>query len=68
MTTRLEISDECVRCGFCAEACPRGAVKEDGETFVIESAECDLCGTDPRGGACALACPVEAVYARRVEG
>lgn len=65
--TRVDISDECVRCGLCADACPRGAVKEEGEAFVIEIAGCDLCRNDSRGRACALVCPVEAVYARRVE-
>ena len=67
MTTMVEISDECVRCGLCAEACPRGAVKENGGGIVIEGAVCDLCEGRPEGKACALVCPVEAVYTRREE-
>ena len=65
MKMRVEISDECVRCGFCVDACPRGAVKRSGGEFVIEGSLCDGCRGRPEGKSCALECPVEAVYTRR---
>ena len=65
MKMRVEISDECVRCGLCVDACPRGAVKSSGEEFVIDGSLCDQCCERPEGKACALECPVEALYTRR---
>ena len=48
------ISDECVSCGACVEACPDGAISEGDGKYVIDADACLDCG------ACAGACPVGA--------
>ncbi|MHB8172280.1 MAG: DUF362 domain-containing protein [Thermincolia bacterium] len=48
-----KISEECVACGTCLDACPVEAIKE-GDIYVISDA-CSDCGS------CAEACPVGAI-------
>ena len=48
------ISDECIGCGACAEACPVNAIAEGDGKYEINADECIECG------ACAEACPVDA--------
>ena len=48
------ISEECIACGACADACPVSAIKEGDGKFEIDADTCISCG------ACAGVCPVGA--------
>lgn len=48
------ITDECVACGTCMDACPNEAISE-GDIYVIDQDKCAECG------ACVDACPTGAI-------
>ena len=50
----FKITDECIACGACAEACPVNAISEGDGKYVIDADACISCGS------CAGACPVGA--------
>jgi ferredoxin len=47
--------ERCAGCGFCAEACPRGAIQVIGGRARIDPVRCTDCGV------CARVCPREAI-------
>lgn len=48
------ITDECLACGSCLDACPSDAISE-GDVYVIDPDKCAECG------ACVDACPTGAI-------
>ena len=49
------ITDDCLACGACAEACPVEAISEGDGKFEIDPDKCIDCGS------CAATCPAEAI-------
>ena len=50
-----KITDACVSCGACADACPAGAIAEGDGKYEIDADTCLECGS------CAATCPNEAI-------
>ncbi|MBR4079197.1 MAG: 4Fe-4S binding protein [Christensenellaceae bacterium] len=48
------ISDDCIACGSCSDACPLDAIIE-GDVYKIDEKICADCG------ACAEECPMDAI-------
>lgn len=49
------VTESCIGCGTCTDACPNGCITLDGDKAAITQADCLQCGS------CADACPVGAI-------
>ena len=56
-TMAYQITDACVACGLCKDACPVEAISEGSPTYTIDPDACIDCGN------CAGECPNEAIIA-----
>ncbi|ACB85015.1 DUF362 domain-containing protein [Natranaerobius thermophilus] len=53
-TVAFRITEECIACGSCLDACPVDAIKEGEEIFSITE-DCTECGS------CVDECPTDAI-------
>lgn len=56
-TMAYKITESCVACGLCKDACPTEAISEGDPIYTIDPDKCVDCG------ACAGECPNEAIVA-----
>lgn len=54
----MTINEECINCGACEPVCPREAITEGDDIYVIDAELCTEC-EDEGEQQCVLACPVE---------
>jgi Fe-S-cluster-containing hydrogenase component 2 len=55
------IVDSCVACEACALACPRDAVRGDGQRYWIEAQACDECHGRVDMPLCLQVCPADCI-------
>ncbi len=56
----MKITAECINCGACEPACPRQAIAEGSDVYVIDAAKCTEC-VEEGEHQCILACPVDCI-------
>jgi ferredoxin len=56
------ITEECIVCGVCQAECPEEAIRDGGDSYLIDPDRCSDCG------ACAEVCPVGACVPEQPSG
>ncbi len=56
----MKINDECINCGACEPECPREAISEGEERYVIDEKKCTEC-VEEGGSKCVPVCPVDCI-------
>jgi len=56
----MTITEECINCSACVEECPRGAISEGDDIFVIDAGVCTECEEEGEQ-ACVKVCPVDCI-------
>ena len=57
----MKITEECINCGACEPECPREAIAEGEDRFVIDAAKCTECAEEEGGSKCVPVCPVDCI-------
>ena len=56
----MTINEECINCGACEPVCPRDAITEGDDIYVIDAEKCTECeGEDEKH--CIESCPVDCI-------
>jgi ferredoxin len=56
-----KITEDCTNCGACVAECPKEAIAEGDDTYMIDSAKCDECASTGGKSACLEVCPTECI-------
>jgi ferredoxin len=59
----LKITEECIACSACLDACPREAIHEGEPYFTIDPENCTEC-EEEGGSKCIPTCPVDCIVPR----
>lgn len=62
----MKITEDCTNCAACEPECPREAITEGDEIFVIDAAKCTEC-VDDGGPQCVEVCPVDCIVVGKEE-
>ncbi len=57
----LIITDECINCGACVSECPKEAISEGDEIFIIDPNKCTECVGWYDEPQCVEVCPVDSI-------
>jgi ferredoxin len=56
----LTITEECINCAACEPVCPRDAITEGDDIYIIEAEKCTECEEEGESQ-CIVACPVDCI-------
>lgn len=57
----LRITDDCINCGACEPECPRDAICEGVDYYLIDPDRCDQCQGRGSVPLCVAVCPVDCI-------
>jgi ferredoxin len=60
LTMAMKITDECMSCAACEPECPKGAISQSGEKYVIDASKCDECAAKGEPS-CKSVCPADSI-------